>query len=58
MPKCGREIVSDFFLFVKKALYEVKAGVLQLSFNHFRYSSTWETIETKIDPEICSILIF
>ena len=33
--EAGR-LVSDFFLFFKKALYEVKANGLQLSFNHFR----------------------
>ena len=50
--------------FFKKALYEVKASGLQLSFNIFRQPSTWHTIKTNciklqtIDPEICSILIF
>ena len=29
-------LVPDHFLFFKKALYEVKASVLQLSFNIFR----------------------
>ena len=33
--EAGR-IVPDFFLFFIKALYEVKASGLQLSFNHFR----------------------
>ena len=52
------------FCFIKKALYEVKTSGLQLSFNHFRQFSAWQTINTKyiklqnIDPEICSILIF
>ena len=49
---------------LQKAQYEVKASGLQLSFNTFRYPSTWHTIKTNsmrfqtIDPEICSILIF
>ena len=57
-------LVSDLFLFFKKALYEVKANGLQLSFNIFRQPSTWHTIKANfvklwtIDPEICSILIF
>ena len=29
-------LVSDFFLFYKKALYEVKTSRLQFSFNIFR----------------------
>ena len=33
--EAGR-IVPDLFLFFIKALYEVKASGLQLSFNHFR----------------------
>ena len=33
--EAGR-LVPDLFLFVKKALYEVKASGLQLSFNNFR----------------------
>ena len=33
--EAGR-LVPDLFLFFKKALYEVKARDLQLSFNHFR----------------------
>ena len=44
--EAGR-LVPDLFLFFKKALYEVKASGLQLSFNHFRQSSTWQTIKTK-----------
>ena len=44
--EAGR-LVPDLFLFFKKALYEVKASGLQLSFNHFRKSSTWQTIKTK-----------
>ena len=57
-------LVLDLFLFFKKALYAVKPNGLQLSFNHFPQSSTWQTIETKyiqlqnIDPEIYSILTF
>ena len=44
--KVGR-LVPDFFLFFKKALYEVKvkASDLQLSFNIFRQSSAWNTIK-------------
>ena len=30
-----------------KALYEIKANGLQLSFNYFRQSSTWQAIKTK-----------
>ena len=33
--EAGR-LVSDLFLFFKKALYEVNASGLQLSFNQFR----------------------
>ena len=57
-------LVPDLFLFFKKALYEVKAIGLQLSFNIFQQSSTWHKIKTNCiklqtnDPEICSILIF
>ena len=29
-------LVPDLFLFLEKALYEVKAGGLQLSFNAYR----------------------
>ena len=51
-------------LFFKKALYEVKASGLQLSFNILRQSSTQHTIKTSciklqaIDPDICSTLNF
>ena len=38
--KVGR-LVPDLFLFFKKAVYEVKASGLQLSFNIF-----WHTIKT------------
>ena len=41
--EAGR-LVPDFFLFFKKALFEVKASGLQLSFNIFRQPSTWHTI--------------
>ena len=57
-------LVADLFLFFKKALHEVKTTGQQLSFKHFRQSSTWQAIKTKyikllnIDPLICSILIF
>ena len=44
--EAGR-LVPDLFLFFKKALYEVKANDLQLSSNHFRQSSTWQTNKTK-----------
>ena len=44
--EAGR-VVSDLFLSFKKALYEVKANGLQLSFNHFQFSSTWQTIKAK-----------
>ena len=32
----ARRLVPDFFLFFTKALYEVKANALQLSFNYFQ----------------------
>ena len=35
MKETGR-LAPDLLLFFKKALYEVKANDLQLSFNHFR----------------------
>ena len=44
--EAGR-LAPDLFLFFKKALYEVKASVSQLSFNHFRQTSTRQTIKTK-----------
>ena len=43
--EAGR-LVPDLFLFFKKALYEVKASSLQLSFNTFRQPSTWHTGKT------------
>ena len=53
-----KRLIPDLFLFFKKPLYEVKGNGMQLSFNHFRQSSTWQTIKNfSIDPEICSILI-
>ena len=41
----GRLVPDLFFLF-QKALYEVKASGLQLSFNIFREPSTWYTVKT------------
>ena len=41
----GRLVPDLFFLF-QKALYEVKASGLQLSFNIFRELSTWHTVKT------------
>ena len=38
--EAGR-LVPELFLWFKKALYEVKASGLQLSFNIFWYFSTW-----------------
>ena len=32
----ARRLVPEIFLFLKKALYEVKASGLQLTFNQFR----------------------
>ena len=60
----ARRLVPDLSLFFRKALYETKAIVLQVSFNIFRESPIWYTIQTNctklwtIDQEICSILIF
>ena len=57
-------LVSDLFLYFKKALYGVKASGQQLGFNIFRQPLTWHTIKTNciklqtVDPEICSIFIF
>ena len=45
--KKTERLVPELFLFFENALYEEKANGLQLSFNHFRWSSTWQTIETK-----------
>ena len=45
--KAGRQ-VPDLSLFFYKALYEVKARGLQLSFNIFQQSSTWHTNENKL----------
>ena len=61
--EAGR-LVPDLFLVFRKALCEVKARVLQLSFNIFLQPSTWHIIKRNyielqnIDPEICSILFF
>ena len=43
--EAGR-LVPHLFLFFKKALYDIKGSGLQLSFNIFRYHSTWHTIKT------------
>ena len=40
------KLVPDFFLFFKKPSYEVKASSLELSFNTFRLSSTWDSLKT------------
>ena len=45
--KWGSKTSSRPFLFFKKALLEVKASGLQLSFSQFLYSSIWQTIKTK-----------
>ena len=58
------KLVSDHFLFFKKASYYVKASGLLLDFTILRQPSNQHTTETNclklytIDPEICSILIF
>ena len=39
-------LVRDFFFFLKKAIYQVKASGLQPSFNIFRQSSTWHAKKT------------
>ena len=39
-------LVPGIFLFARKALYQVKASGLQLSFNIYRQPSTWLTIKT------------
>ena len=39
-------LVSDLFLFFKKALNEVKASGLELSFDIFRQPTTCHTIKT------------
>ena len=38
-------LVPGLFLFLKKALYEVKASGLQFSFNIYGKPSTWPTIK-------------
>ena len=40
--EAGR-LISDPFLFFKKALYEIKASGLKLGFNIFRWPSTYHT---------------
>ena len=44
--KFGQLIEHNNTLSFKKALYEIKSGGLQLSFNRFRYPSTRHKIET------------
>ena len=44
--EAGR-LVPDLVLFFKKVLFEVIVSGLQLSFNQFRKSSTWQTIKTR-----------
>ena len=39
-------LVPDLFSFFRKILYEVKANGLEVSFNIFRWSSTWHVIKT------------
>ena len=41
-----RKLVPDLFLFFKKALDEVKANGLELSFIIFRQPSIWHKIKT------------
>ena len=43
--EAGR-LVPDLFLFFKRALYELKESSIQLSFNIFRWCSTWQTSKT------------
>ena len=38
------QLDSDLFLFFRKALYEIKASGMQLSFNIYGYPSTWHSI--------------
>ena len=54
-------LVPDLFLFLKNALYEVKASGLQLSFNLYRIAMAHNKNDIKlqtIHPEIFSILFF
>ena len=57
-------LVPNHFLFIRRALYEVKRRDMQLTFNLFRWPSTWYIMEINclklqtIDPEISSVLIF
>ena len=39
-------LAPDLFLFFKKALNEIKASILQRSFNILRYPSTWHALKT------------
>ena len=41
-----RKLVPNLFLFFKKALYEIKASGLELSFIIFRQLSIWQKIKT------------
>ena len=57
-------LVPDVFFFIKKALKEVKASDLKLSFKIFRQPSTYHAIKTNClklqttNPEICPVLTF
>ena len=42
----AERLVSDLFLFFKKALHEMKTSVLQPNFNILRKPSTWHTMKT------------
>ena len=42
--EAGR-LVPDLFTFSEKALYEIKANGRELSFNIFRWFSTWHMIK-------------
>ena len=61
--KTGTVVQNPFIIF-EKALYEVKARGLELSFNMYCQPLTWHTIKTNYselqanDTHICSILIF
>ena len=44
----AERLVPDLFLFFKKALYEVKASGLQLTFKKFRWPSTWHPMKTTV----------
>ena len=56
--EAGR-LVPDLYLYFKKALYEVKARELQLSFNYFDNTIKVNCIKLEtIDSEICSTWIW